>query len=124
MEELIQFLLKPRRFLFDNDINEFSTLRTQITDIDVLINALQELGLSVKTDIESRSYYASRQAKVVAVLRGDCDLGWIENANNSDGTLDLIVDLWGVSKFYKPEQLISSINQKYHELKARKDTLS
>ena len=48
MENLIKFLLKPRRFTSGNDVDDFSTLRTQITDTEVLINALQELGFLVK----------------------------------------------------------------------------
>ena len=124
MENLIKFLLKPRRFTSGNDVDDFSTLRTQITDTEVLINALQELRFLVKIDIEVRGYYTAKQANIVAVLKGDGDIGWIENINNSDKTFDLIVDLWCVGKYHKPESLMASINQKYHELKALKDGLS
>jgi Protein of unknown function (DUF1257) len=124
MDDLIKFLLKPRRLSFNNDIDDFSILRTQITDLDVLITALQELEFLVKIGAEVRGYYSDKHANLVAVLEGDCDLGWVENTNNSDGTFDLILDLWGVSKYHKFEPLIATINQKYHELKIRKDELS
>ncbi|WP_396135700.1 DUF1257 domain-containing protein [Chamaesiphon sp. OTE_20_metabat_361] len=117
-------MFKPRRLPFDES-DDFITLKTQINDIEVLLNALQELGLSAQADAKVRGYYESKNANVVAVLIGDCDIGWVENINNSDGTFDLIVDLWGVGKYYhNPESLIASINQKYHELKAIKDGLS
>ena len=37
-------------------------------------------------------------------------MGWSEN---SDGTFDLIADLWGVAKKHNQTELINSINQKY-----------
>jgi hypothetical protein len=121
--ELIEFLFKPRRLPFDKS-DDFIILKTQINDVEVLIDTLRELGLSVQVNYKVRGYYESKNANVVAVLKGDCDIGWIENTSNSDGTFDLIVDLWGVGKYYEPESLIASINQKYYELKAIKDGLS
>jgi hypothetical protein len=121
--DLIEFLFKPRRLPFDKS-DDFITLKTQVNDVEVLIDTLQELGLSVQADAKVRGYYESKNANIVAVLKGDCDIGWIENTNNSDGTFDLIVDLWGVGKYYhEPESLIATINQKYHQLKVIKDSL-
>ncbi len=121
--KLIEFCQNPRlKGSFDDPFS--NTLRTKITDIEVLISALQELGFSVETDAEVRGSSKSRRADVVAVLDGDCDLGFIENTNNADGTLDLIVDIWCVSKCYKPNIIIYSIFDKYHELKAIKDAFS
>jgi hypothetical protein len=37
-------------------------------------------------------------------------LGW---SRNSDGSFDLIADLWGVAKKHNQTELINSINQKY-----------
>ena len=120
--ELIELLFKQRKLPFEKS-DDFITLKTQINDAEVLINALTELGLSVQLEADVRGYYDSRTANVVAVLEGDCDIGWIENINNSDSTLDLIVDLWCVGKLHNPTLLIASINQKYDEIKAIRDNL-
>ena len=50
------------------------------------------------------------RADLVAVLEGEYDLGW---SRNSDGSIDLTVDLWGVAEKYNKTELINSINQKY-----------
>ena len=120
--ESIELLFKQRKLPFEKS-DDFITLKTQMNDAEVLINALTELGLSVQLEADVRGYYDSRTANVVAVLEGDCDIGWIENINNSDSTLDLIVDLWCVGKLHNPTLLIASINQKYDEIKAIRDNL-
>jgi hypothetical protein len=92
-------------------MSHFSTLRTKITDAEVLRNSLKDLGISVKTDADVRGYQGQRvRADIVATLEGEYDLGWSQNA---DGTFDLIADLWGVAKKHNQTELINSINQKY-----------
>ncbi len=92
-------------------MSHFSTLRTKITDAEVLKQSLRDLGISVKTDAEIRGYNGQRlRADLVAELDGDYDLGWSRNA---DGSFDLIADLWGVAKKHNQTELINSINQKY-----------
>jgi Protein of unknown function (DUF1257) len=122
--KIIEFVLNPDKFLSWHYQGHFSQLRTQITDVEVLINTLQELGFSVETDAEVRGGSKPRRANVVAVLEGNCDIGFIENTNNNDETFYLIADLWGLSKRYKPAIIIHSIFDKYHELEAIKDALS
>jgi len=92
-------------------MSHFSTLRTKISDAAVLKSALSDLGLTVRTDADVRGYNGQRvRADIVATLEGDYDLGW---SQNSDGTFDLIADLWGVAKKHNQTELINSINQKY-----------
>jgi hypothetical protein len=92
-------------------MSHFSTLRTKITDATVLKSALSDLGIQTKTEADIRGYNGQRvRADIVAVLEGDYDLGW---ACNSDGSFDLIADLWGVAKKHNQTELINSINQKY-----------
>ncbi len=89
----------------------FSVLRTKITDAVILTNTLRDLGMNVKTNAEVRGYDGYQvRADIVAVLEGEYDLGWSEN---SDGTFDLIADLWGVAKKHNHTELVSAINQKY-----------
>jgi hypothetical protein len=121
--KIIELVLDPNKFLSWHYQGHFSKLRTKVTDIDVLISALQELGFSVETDAEVRGGSKPRRADVVAVLEGNCDIGFVVNTNNTDGTFDLIADLWGLSKCYKPNIIIYSIFDKYQELKAIKDAL-
>ena len=92
-------------------MSHFSTLRTKISDSETLTNSLRDLGIQVKTNADVRGYHGQRvRADIVAVLEGEYDLGWSEN---SDGTFDLIADLWGVAKKHNQTELINSINQKY-----------
>lgn len=89
----------------------FSTLRTKITDGELLKTALRDLGLTVKIEADVRGSNGQRViADIVAVLEGEYDLGW---ARNSDGSFDLIGDLWGIAKKHNQTELINSINQKY-----------
>lgn len=92
-------------------MSHFSTIKTQITDAEILIKSLQDLGFTVASSAQVRGHNGLRlQADVVAVLPGHYDLGWTKNA---DGTYDLVADLWGVAKQHNQQQLLDSINQKY-----------
>jgi hypothetical protein len=92
-------------------MSHFSTLHTKITSAEILTSSLADLGFTVKTQAEVRGYNGQRKsADIVAVLEGDYDLGW---SRNSDGTFDLIADLWGIAKKHNQTELINSINQKY-----------
>jgi Protein of unknown function (DUF1257) len=92
-------------------MSHFSTLRTKITESEILKASLRDLGVQVKTEADVRGYHGQRvRADIVAVLEGEYDLGW---SKNTDGTFDLIADLWGVAKKHNQTELINSINQKY-----------
>lgn len=100
-------------------MSHFSTLRTKITDVEILKSSLQALGIATKTNADMRGYHGQQvRADLVAVLEGDYDLGW---SANSDGTYDLIADLWGVAKKHNQTDLINSINQKYAVTKTLAD---
>jgi hypothetical protein len=74
-------------------MSHFSTLRSKLTDTEILKAALQDLGISVKTHAEVRGLCNQTvKADLVAVLDGDCDLGWLRK---SDGSLAVVADLWG-----------------------------
>jgi Protein of unknown function (DUF1257) len=93
------------------DMSHFSTLRTKITDAEILKTSLRDLGINVKTEADLRGYQGQRvRADIVAMLEGEYDLGW---SRNTDGSFDLIADLWGVAKKHNQTELINSINQKY-----------
>ncbi len=92
-------------------MSHFSTLRTKIANAEILKSSLSDLGIIVKTNADVRGYNGQQvRADIVAVLEGEYDLGWTEN---SEGTFDLIADLWGVAKKHNQTELINSINQKY-----------
>jgi hypothetical protein len=89
----------------------FSTLRSKIKDPECLKRALHSLGRIVKTDADVRGSNGKRvRCDVVCVLEGNYDVGWL---CNSDGSLDLIIDCWGVQQKYNQTELINSINQRY-----------
>lgn len=92
-------------------MSHFNTLRSRLTDAEMLKASLRDLGITVKTNSEVRGTGCQRaHADIVAVLEGDFDLGWSRNA---DGSLDLIADLWGVARKHNMAELLASINQKY-----------
>jgi hypothetical protein len=92
-------------------MSHFSTLRTKITDAEILKSSLSDLGVTVKSEANIRGYNGQNvRADIVAVLEGDYDIGW---SRNGDGSFDLIADLWGVAKKHNQTELINSINQKY-----------
>ncbi len=85
----------------------FSTLRTRIRDGQALISSLEYLDITVRTDAEVRGgLNNTTRADIVAVLKGNCDIGWVKN---SDGSYDLISDLWGVARTYNQTSLINCI---------------
>jgi len=51
--------------------------------------------VTVKREADVRATDSVSRADLVAVLEGEYDLGW---SRNSDGSFDLIADLWGVAK--------------------------
>ena len=92
-------------------MSHFTTLRSRLTDIEMLKVSLRQLGIAVETNAAVRGATCQQvRADVVAVLEGGYDLGWSRNA---DGSLDLVSDLWGVARKHNLEKLISSINQQY-----------
>ncbi|MBD2592834.1 DUF1257 domain-containing protein [Nostoc spongiaeforme FACHB-130] len=89
----------------------FSTLRTKITDSEILKQSLHELGIKVQTDAYVRGGNGQRvSADIVAVLEGQYDIGW---SQNSDGSLDLIADIFSISQEQNIRELINKINQQY-----------
>ncbi len=92
-------------------MSHFNTLRSKLTDVEILKSSLRNLGIVVQTDAEVRGSNSQRvRADIVAVLEGGYDLGWSRNA---DGSFDLIADLWGVARKHDMAALITSINQNY-----------
>ncbi len=97
----------------------FSTLRSKITDAELLIKTLRDLGIAVKREADVRGDNGQRvRADIVAVLEGEFDLGW---SRNDDGTFDFIADLWGVAKKHNQTELVNSIHQKYRVNKTIKE---
>lgn len=100
-------------------MSHFSTLRTKITDAEILTSSLSDLGIPVMIEADVRGYNGQHVcADIVAVLEGEYDLGW---SRNTDGSFDLIADLWGVAKKHNQAELINSINQKYAVNKTLKE---
>lgn len=92
-------------------MSHFQTFRTKLTDANLLIASLQDLGICVKTNDTVRGTNGQRvPADIVAVLEGDYDIGW---SRNPAGSFDLVADLWAVAKQHNQAQLMTAINQKY-----------
>lgn len=92
-------------------MSHFNTLRSKLTDGEILKSSLRSLGIVVQTHAEVRGSNSQRVlADIVAVLEGGYDLGW---SRSVDGSFDLIADLWGVARKQDVAALLNSINQSY-----------
>jgi hypothetical protein len=92
-------------------MSHFRTVRTKLTDAEILIATLRDLGICVKTDANVRGFNGQRiRADIVAVLDDEQDIGWSRNAH---GSFDMIADLPGVARKNNLNELINLVNQKY-----------
>lgn len=97
----------------------FSTLRTKLTDGEVIKKALDTLGIDVKTEADVRNgNLAKVKADIVGVLVGHYDIGYLLN---SDGSYDLMANLGGIANTYNHIHLIHIINAVYGFFKTKKD---
>lgn len=92
-------------------MSHFSTLRSKLTNADLLKTSLLDLGMTVKTNDKVRGLcHQTVHADIVVVLDGECDLGW---SRRPDGSFAVVADLWGVAKQHNLTKLMNAVNQKY-----------
>ncbi|MEI6166673.1 MAG: DUF1257 domain-containing protein [bacterium] len=73
-------------------MSHFTTITTQIKDIEALKAACGELGLTLRQDVEARGYGNNRhQGDYVIVLKGPYD---IAVKRQPDGSCGLTTDWW------------------------------
>jgi len=73
-------------------MSHFTTIKTQIKDIDSLRSALQEMGLSLLQKTTARGYYENNvKGDYVIRLKGPYD---IAVNKQKDGTFELTCDWW------------------------------
>ncbi len=103
MQDDLQKLKREKKGI---ETGHFETWRTKIANSECLVNAINSLGMTVKTNSDVRGSNKDRlRTDVVAVLEGDFDIGWSENSN---GTFDLIADSWGVAQKHNVTELIKA----------------
>lgn len=75
-------------------MSHFTTIQTQIRDLDALADASHEMGLQFLANAQCRGYAGiTRQAPHVIRLRGPYDIA-VEPAKENDGTYGLTTDWW------------------------------
>ena len=75
-------------------MSHFTTVQTQIRDLDALHDACAELGVSLVLDADCRGYAGiTRQAPHVIRLKGPYDIA-VEPAKENRGTYGLTTDWW------------------------------
>ena len=75
-------------------MSHFTTIQTQIRDIDALLCACVELGLRLQSEFNCRGYAGiTRKAPYVIQLKGPYDIA-VEPAKENDGTYGLTTDWW------------------------------
>jgi len=73
-------------------MSHFTTIHTQIKDIEALRQACQELGLALLQNAEARGYYENRtRGDYVIQLKGPYDIALNQQP---DGSFGLTADLW------------------------------
>jgi hypothetical protein len=73
-------------------MSHFTTIKTQIKDIEALRSACQETGLSLLQNAEARGYYENKtKGDYVIRLKGPYDIALNKQ---SDGSFGLTADLW------------------------------
>ena len=73
-------------------MSHFTTIKTQIKDIEALRSACQEMGLSMLQKAEARGYYENKtKGDYVIRLKGPYDIALNKQP---DGSFGLTADLW------------------------------
>ena len=73
-------------------MSHFTTIHTQIKDIEALRQACQELGLALLHNAEARGYYENKtRGDYVIQLKGPYDIALNQQP---DGSFGLTADLW------------------------------
>lgn len=73
-------------------MSHFTTIHTQIKDIEALRQACQELGLALLQNAEARGYYENKtRGDYVIQLKGPYDIALNQQP---DGSFGLTADLW------------------------------
>ena len=75
-------------------MSHFTTIQTQIRDLDALADACQEMRLGFVANARCRGYAGiTRQAPHVIKLNGPYDIA-VDPSPENDGTYGLTTDLW------------------------------
>ena len=75
-------------------MSHFTTIQTQVRDLDALADACTELGLGFHQNAKCRGYAGvTRVAPYVIRLKGPYDIA-VEPAKANDGTFGLTTDWW------------------------------
>jgi hypothetical protein len=75
-------------------MSHFTTIQTQVRDLEALHDACAELGLRLVPDTNCRGYAGVvRKAPLVIKLKGPYDIA-VEPAKENDGTYGLTTDWW------------------------------
>src|SRR6267154_3863437 len=85
-------LLELPLFKRKSTMSHFTTIKTQIKDIEALRSACNELGLALLQNAEARGYYQNKiKGDYVIQLKGPYDIALNKQP---DGSFGLTADLW------------------------------
>jgi len=100
-------------------MSHWSTIKTQITDKEILIKTLTDLGYKVETDGIVNGYRGAKiPAEVLINTETPYNIGFSRQTSNC---YEFIMDVWGVelhNPTIKSTEFIKSVNRKYAENKA------
>jgi len=88
-ERKVHTLLKQKQ---KENMSHFTTIKTQIKDIEALRSACNEMGLALLQNAEARGYYENKiKGEFVVRLKGHYDIALNKQP---DGSFGLTADLW------------------------------
>lgn len=95
-------------------MSHFSTLKTKLTNAEVLTKSLSDLGYTVHQGANVAGYHGAEAKADISVTLGDgkVGLGWIWS--NQNECYEAIGDFWAIDKEgVNLAQIINTLNQKY-----------
>src|SRR6266436_827573 len=75
-----------------NQMSHFTTIQTQIKDIDALRETCAEMGFGLLQNVAARGIGTEQRGDYIIRLAGPCDIALQHEAN---GTFGLSTDWWG-----------------------------
>ena len=74
-------------------MSHFSRLKTKFRHREILIQCLEDLGLTVETNTTIQGHEGKHSVDIAVKTSGGYGIGFVQSA---DGTYDMVADWWGV----------------------------
>ena len=96
-------------------MSHFTRIKTQLTNLDTVERALEDLGYRVEHAGSARGFAGQRAKADLVVQAGQYDIGFTQR----DGQIEMVADLWGLE--LDRDAFLKQLTQRYayHTVKAQ-----